>query len=129
MPKHIFSQPGAWDDAIKGKAVGSGPYRQTAHHPKSNTTFEAFADYNGPRKPAFKRMNWLTIVDAAPRVARISGPTRGRRSRTGSSPEASASVSLSRGPWRSTRTWWSRTNRRAPWTCRSARRSSISCWT
>ncbi|KUN92189.1 ABC transporter substrate-binding protein [Streptomyces caeruleatus] len=77
MPKHVFSQPGAWDDAIKGKAIGSGPYRQTAHHPKSNTTFEAFADYNGPRKAAFKKMNWLTIVDAAPRVARISGASAG----------------------------------------------------
>jgi peptide/nickel transport system substrate-binding protein len=77
MPKHVFSAPGAWDDAIKGLAVGSGPYRQAAHHPKSNTTFEAFAGYNGPRKPAFKKMNWLTIVDAAPRVARISGASAG----------------------------------------------------
>ncbi|MEV0633755.1 ABC transporter substrate-binding protein [Streptomyces sp. NPDC050619] len=77
MPKHVFSRPGAWDDAIKGKAVGSGPYRQAAHHPKSNTTFEAFAGYNGPRRPAFKKMNWLTIVDAAPRVARISGSSAG----------------------------------------------------
>ncbi|MBX9362514.1 ABC transporter substrate-binding protein [Streptomyces sp. WAC04114] len=77
MPKHVFSRPGAWDDAIKGKAIGSGPYRQTAHHPKSNTTFEAFADYNGPRKPAFRKMNWLTIVDAAPRVAKISGSSAG----------------------------------------------------
>ncbi|QOV38435.1 twin-arginine translocation signal domain-containing protein [Streptomyces ferrugineus] len=77
MPKHVFSQPGGWDDAIKGKAIGSGPYRQTAHHPKSNTTFEAYPDYNGPRKPAFKKMNWLTIVDAAPRVARISGASAG----------------------------------------------------
>ncbi|MFF1447398.1 ABC transporter substrate-binding protein [Streptomyces sp. NPDC058274] len=77
MPKHVFSRPGAWDDAIKGKAVGSGPYRQTAHHPKSNTTFEAFADYNGPRKAAFQKMNWLTIVDAAPRVAKISGASAG----------------------------------------------------
>ncbi|MGY0023913.1 ABC transporter substrate-binding protein [Streptomyces sp. cg35] len=73
MPKHVFSRPGAWDDAMKGKAVGSGPYRQTSHQPKVNTTFEAFADYNGPREPAFKKMNWLTIVDAAPRVAKISG--------------------------------------------------------
>ncbi|MEW2806888.1 ABC transporter substrate-binding protein [Streptomyces massasporeus] len=77
MPKHVFSRPGAWDDAIKGKAVGSGPYRQTAHHPKSNTTFEAFDGYNGPRKPAFRKMNWLTIVDAAPRVAKISGSSAG----------------------------------------------------
>ncbi|MFE9018716.1 ABC transporter substrate-binding protein [Streptomyces sp. NPDC007808] len=77
MPKHVFSRPGAWEEAIKGKAIGSGPYRQTAHHPKSNTTFEAFADYNGPRKPAFRKMNWLTIVDAASRVARISGAGAG----------------------------------------------------
>ncbi|MGW7067499.1 ABC transporter substrate-binding protein [Streptomyces sp. NPDC054855] len=73
MPKHVFSEPGAWDDATKGKAVGSGPYKQASHAPKSNTTFEAFDDYNGPRKAAFKKMNWLTIVDAAPRVAKISG--------------------------------------------------------
>ena len=39
MPRHVYAKPGAWDDAIKGLAVGSGPYRQTAHHPKSNTTF------------------------------------------------------------------------------------------
>ncbi|MGW6732955.1 ABC transporter substrate-binding protein [Streptomyces sp. NPDC055013] len=77
MPKHVFSQPGGWEDAIAGKAIGSGPYRQTAHHPKSNTTFEAYPDYNGPRKAAFKKMNWLTIVDAAPRVARISGASAG----------------------------------------------------
>ncbi|GGZ72344.1 ABC transporter substrate-binding protein [Streptomyces echinoruber] len=77
MPKHVFAQPGAWDRAIKGLAIGSGPYRQTAHHPKSNTTFAAFEDYNGPRRPAFKRMNWLTIVDAAPRVAKISGAGAG----------------------------------------------------
>lgn len=73
MPKHVYSKPGAWDEATKGKAVGSGPYKQASHHAKSNTTFEAFADYNGPRKAAFKKMNWLTIVDAAPRVAKISG--------------------------------------------------------
>ncbi|GAA2762380.1 ABC transporter substrate-binding protein [Streptomyces paradoxus] len=77
MPRHVFSKPGAWDEAIKGKAIGSGPYRQTAHHPKSNTTFEAFDGYNGPRKPAFRKMNWLTIVDAAPRVAKISGSSAG----------------------------------------------------
>ncbi|MFD8303369.1 ABC transporter substrate-binding protein [Streptomyces sp. NPDC059690] len=77
MPRHVFSKPGAWDKATAGLAIGSGPYRQTAHHPKSNTTFAAFDDYNGPRKPAFARMNWLTIVDAAPRVARISGSSAG----------------------------------------------------
>ncbi|OIK04448.1 ABC transporter substrate-binding protein [Streptomyces monashensis] len=77
MPRHVFSRPGGWDKAITGLAVGSGPYRQSAHHPKSNTAFEAFAAYNGPRPAAFKRMNWLTIVDAAPRVAKISGSDAG----------------------------------------------------
>ncbi|MDO0927804.1 ABC transporter substrate-binding protein [Streptomyces sp. TG1A-8] len=77
MPRHVFSRPGAWDDAVKGLAVGSGPYRQTAHHPKSNTVFEASSAYNGPRRPAFRRMNWLTVVDAASRVARISGTGAG----------------------------------------------------
>jgi peptide/nickel transport system substrate-binding protein len=73
MPKHVFGVPGGWDAAKGGKAVGSGPYRLTAHNPKSNDTFEAFADYNGPRPAQFKRMNWLSIVDAAARVAKISG--------------------------------------------------------
>ncbi|MES9519483.1 ABC transporter substrate-binding protein [Streptomyces capoamus] len=77
MPRHVFSRPGAWDDAVKGLAVGSGPYRLTAHHPKSNTVLEAFAAYNGPRRPAFRKMNWLTVVDAASRVARISGTGAG----------------------------------------------------
>lgn len=73
MPKHVFGAPGGWDAAKNGKAVGSGPYKMTAHHPKSNTTMEAFAAYNGPRKPAIKKMNWLSIVDASARVAKISG--------------------------------------------------------
>ncbi|GGZ18885.1 ABC transporter substrate-binding protein [Streptomyces poonensis] len=77
MPRHVYGRPGGWEDAVAGKAVGSGPYRQTAHHPKSNTTFEAFDGYDGPRPPAFKRMNWLTVVDAAPRVAKISGGSAG----------------------------------------------------
>jgi ABC-type transport system substrate-binding protein len=73
MPKHVFGAAGGWDAAKGGRAVGSGPYRQTAHNPKSNTTFEAFAEYNGPRPAQFKKMNWLSIVDAAARVAKISG--------------------------------------------------------
>ncbi|MFJ9560884.1 ABC transporter substrate-binding protein [Streptomyces fuscichromogenes] len=77
MPRHVFARPGAWDDAIRGLAVGSGPYRQTGHHPKSNTTFAAYDGYNGPRRAAFRKMNWLTIVDAAARVARISGAGAG----------------------------------------------------
>ncbi|MGW0733817.1 ABC transporter substrate-binding protein [Streptomyces sp. NPDC002851] len=77
MPKHVFSKPGAWEKAIKGLAVGSGPYQMTAHHAKSNTTFAAYEKYNGPRRAAFKKMNWLSIVDAAPRVAKISGADAG----------------------------------------------------
>ena len=77
LPKHIVGGPGGWEALDGGKAVGSGPYRQTATNPKSNTTFAAFADYNGPRKPNFKTMNWLSIVDAAPRVAKISGSSAG----------------------------------------------------
>jgi peptide/nickel transport system substrate-binding protein len=73
MPKHVFGVAGAWDAAKNGKAVGSGPYKMTAHNPKSNTTFEVFADYNGPRKATIKKMNWLSIVDAPARVAKISG--------------------------------------------------------
>ncbi|MDT0439407.1 MULTISPECIES: ABC transporter substrate-binding protein [Streptomyces] len=77
MPRHVFSRPGAWDDAVRGLAVGSGPYRQSAHHPKSHTVLSAFPGYNGPRPPAFRTMNWLTIVDAASRVARIAGTDAG----------------------------------------------------
>jgi peptide/nickel transport system substrate-binding protein len=73
MPKHVFSLPGAWDAAKGGKAVGSGPYKLSAHNPKSNSAFEAFTGYNGPRPATVKQMNWLTIVDAAARVAKISG--------------------------------------------------------
>ncbi|MEO3820189.1 ABC transporter substrate-binding protein [Plantactinospora sp. B24E8] len=73
MPKHVFGAPGGWDAAKSGTAIGSGPYRMVAHNPTSNTTFEAFADYNGPRRPTVKRMNWLSIVDASARVAKISG--------------------------------------------------------
>ncbi|MFD3519789.1 ABC transporter substrate-binding protein [Streptomyces sp. NPDC058653] len=73
MPKHVFGRPGGWEKATAGTAVGSGPYRMTAHNPKSNTNFAAFDEYNGPRRAAFRKMTWLTIVDAAPRVAKISG--------------------------------------------------------
>ncbi|MDT0443509.1 ABC transporter substrate-binding protein [Streptomyces johnsoniae] len=73
MPRHVFGREGAWDEATGGLAVGSGPYTLTSHQPKSNSTFEAYDGYNGPRPPMFARMNWLTIVDAAPRVAMVSG--------------------------------------------------------
>ncbi|WP_223290997.1 ABC transporter substrate-binding protein [Streptomyces avicenniae] len=73
MPRHVFGRPGGWDEAGAGLAVGSGPYRQASHQPKTNTTFAAYNGYNGPRPATFARMNWLSIVDAAPRVAKISG--------------------------------------------------------
>ncbi|UCM89833.1 ABC transporter substrate-binding protein [Streptomyces marincola] len=73
LPRHVFSREGAWEQASGGLAVGSGPYRLASHQPKSNSTFEAYDAYNGPRPPAFRTMNWLTIVDAAPRLAMVSG--------------------------------------------------------
>jgi peptide/nickel transport system substrate-binding protein len=74
MPQHVYSADGAWDQATSGQlVVGSGPYRLASHQPRSNTTFEAFDAYNGPRPAAFPEMNWLSIVDEAPRVAAISG--------------------------------------------------------
>ena len=59
--------PGGWDDAIKnGKAVGSGPYKQTAHHPKSNTDLRGVRGLQrAAQGRAFKKMNWLSIVDAS----------------------------------------------------------------
>ncbi|GAB3451078.1 ABC transporter substrate-binding protein [Actinophytocola sediminis] len=71
VPKHVFD--GKWADAIAGKVVGSGPYKITEQAPLSHTRFERFDDYNGPRPAIYKSMLWNSIVDAAPRVAKISG--------------------------------------------------------
>jgi peptide/nickel transport system substrate-binding protein len=73
VPKHVFD--GKWADAVSGKVVGSGPYKVTEQAPLSHTAFEKFEDYNGPRPAAYKKMLWKSIVDAAPRVAAISGAT------------------------------------------------------
>jgi ABC-type transport system substrate-binding protein len=74
MPKHLYGAAGGWDILKAGKSIiGSGPYKHVTHNAKSNDTFEAFADYNGPKKPQIKKMNWLSIVDASARVAKISG--------------------------------------------------------
>ncbi|WP_239133583.1 ABC transporter substrate-binding protein [Rugosimonospora africana] len=77
MPRHVFGTQAGLDAAKGGKAVGSGPYKLTAHNPKSNSEFERFDDYNGPLKPTIKKMNWLSIVDASARVAKISGNSAG----------------------------------------------------
>ena len=71
VPKHVFD--GKWADAVGGKVVGSGPYKVVEQAPLSHTRFERFDDYNGPRPGAYKSMLWNSIVDAAPRVAKISG--------------------------------------------------------
>jgi len=71
VPKHVFD--GKWDDAKLGKVVGSGPYKVTEQAPLSHTSFAKFDGYNGPRPAAYKTMLWKSIVDAAPRVAAISG--------------------------------------------------------
>ncbi len=70
VPKHVFE--GKWDDAAKGKVVGSGPYKVTEQAALSHTSFAKFDAYNGPRPAAYSKMVWKSIVDAAPRVAAIS---------------------------------------------------------
>ena len=70
-PKHVFD--GKWADAAAGKVVGSGPYRVTEQAALSHTRFERFDAYNGPTPAVYKTMLWKSIVDAAPRVAAISG--------------------------------------------------------
>ena len=71
VPKHVFD--GKWADAVAGKVVGSGPYKVVEQAPLSHTRFERFDGYNGPRPAVYKRMLWNSIVEAAPRVAKISG--------------------------------------------------------
>jgi peptide/nickel transport system substrate-binding protein len=70
-PKHVFD--GKWAEAVAGKVVGSGPYKVVEQAPLSFTRFEKFGDYNGPRPAVYKKMLWNSIVEAAPRVAKISG--------------------------------------------------------
>lgn len=70
-PKHVFD--GRWADAVAGKVVGSGPYQVVEQAPLSHTRFERFDDYNGPRAGVYKTMLWNSIVEASPRVAKISG--------------------------------------------------------
>ena len=71
MPKHRFD--GHWDDATAGQTLGSGPYRITQQAPLDHTTFAKNPRYNGAHPAQFDTMVWKSIVDAAPRVAAISG--------------------------------------------------------
>jgi peptide/nickel transport system substrate-binding protein len=71
LPKHVFD--GHWDDAAAGKTLGSGPYRITQQAPLDHTTFAKNDRYNGTHPAQFDTMIWKSIVDAAPRVAAISG--------------------------------------------------------
>jgi peptide/nickel transport system substrate-binding protein len=77
LPKHHFD--GQSDDFFKqGKnALGSGPFKVTGHQDTSFTKFEAFQDYNGPIKPAFKMMQWNVSVDAAARVGLLTSGISG----------------------------------------------------
>jgi peptide/nickel transport system substrate-binding protein len=70
-PQHVFD--GHWDEAASGKVVGSGPYKVTEQAPLSHTNFAKFDAYNGPQPAVYQTMLWQSIVDAAPRVAAISG--------------------------------------------------------
>lgn len=71
VPRHVYE--GRWSQAVAGKVVGSGPYRVVEQAPLSHTRFERFEGYNGPRPAVYRRMLWNSIVEAAPRVAKISG--------------------------------------------------------
>ncbi|GAA3523829.1 ABC transporter substrate-binding protein [Amycolatopsis ultiminotia] len=71
VPEHVFENN--WGAAAAGKVVGSGPYRVTEQAPMSHTSFEKFEGYSGPRPAAYRKMIWKSVVDAAPRVAAISG--------------------------------------------------------
>ncbi|HWD01748.1 MAG TPA: ABC transporter substrate-binding protein [Amycolatopsis sp.] len=70
MPKHVFENN--WPLAAGGKVVGSGPYKVT-QAPLSHTSFEKFADYNGPRPAAYAKMLWKSIVDSAPVTPMVQG--------------------------------------------------------
>jgi peptide/nickel transport system substrate-binding protein len=71
LPKHVFD--GHWDDATAGKTLGSGPYRITEQAALDHTTFAKNDKYNGSHPAQFDTMVWKSIVDAAPRVAAVSG--------------------------------------------------------
>ncbi len=71
VPKHVFD--GKWDDAAGGKTLGSGPYKITEQAALDHTTFVKNDQYNGDHPAQYDKMVWRSIVDAAPRVAAISG--------------------------------------------------------
>ncbi|MBT0770721.1 ABC transporter substrate-binding protein [Kineosporia sp. J2-2] len=71
VPQHVFD--GKWDDAAAGKTLGSGPYKITEQAALDHTTFVKNDQYNGDHPAQYDTLVWRSIVDAAPRVAAISG--------------------------------------------------------
>lgn len=71
VPQHVFD--GKWEEAAAGKTLGSGPYKITEQAALDHTTFEKNDQYNGEHPAQYDKMVWRSIVDAAPRVAAISG--------------------------------------------------------
>jgi peptide/nickel transport system substrate-binding protein len=71
VPKHVFD--GKWEEAAAGKTLGSGPYKITEQAALDHTTFVKNDQYNGDHPAQYDTMVWRSIVDAAPRVAAISG--------------------------------------------------------
>ncbi|MEO5778525.1 ABC transporter substrate-binding protein [Arthrobacter oryzae] len=57
--------------AFDAAPVGSGPYKLVSAVKDDKIVFEAFADYNGPKPPLAKGMNWLLLSDAAARVTAV----------------------------------------------------------
>lgn len=75
VPQHVFD--GKWDEAAAGKTLGSGPYKVTEQAALDHTTFVKNDQYNGEHPAQYDTMVWRSIVDAAPRVAAISGARPG----------------------------------------------------
>lgn len=76
LPKHRFE--GKEDDLKKGaNALGSGPFKLTGHEDTSFSKFDAYAKYNGPRKPILSSMRWNVSVDAAARVGLLTSGAAG----------------------------------------------------
>ncbi|GLY31331.1 ABC transporter substrate-binding protein [Kineosporia sp. NBRC 101731] len=71
VPQHVFD--GKWEEAAAGKTLGSGPYEISEQAALDHTTFVKNDQYNGDHPAQYDSMVWKSIVDAAPRVAAVSG--------------------------------------------------------